>query len=137
MKYGFVVTYEIITPESAAEGDFADHGYVGAGGWRHSTVGKSSVDAGGLAEARESATHWLEPDEDEDVVDLAVYYLRDEGVIEASTSSPARLMQTGDWFSTEGQEDYRTGEHESRSFHPAGDWTNEQLRQIAAALRLT
>jgi hypothetical protein len=137
MRYGFATTYEVVTPDSAAEADCADHGYLGAGGWRHSTAGKSSVDAEELAEAHESATHWLEPEEDEDVVDLAARYLRDEGVTTASTSNPAQWMSTGCWFTAEGEMNYRTGEHERHSFHPTGEWTNEQLRRIAAALRLT
>ncbi len=30
------VTFETITPESAEDGDFADHGFAQPGGWKHS-----------------------------------------------------------------------------------------------------
>lgn len=146
--HGFRMTYTVVTHESAEDGDFADVGYVGEGGWRHSTIGLFGDDPR-LQDAARSAEHWLEPEciaECEhdarraepcihDFISEAVDYLRREGVTEASTSGPVVYMTTSNWFSVTIENCYN-GESETLGFHPIGQWTNEALREICARLRL-
>ncbi len=90
----FHVTYELVTPESAEKGDFADNGFVTVGGWKHSVAGIWGEKAGKLqaecALTLREALDLCSPQED-----------------------------SGNWFSeVDGRIDYRTGEEERRSLHP-------------------
>lgn len=133
MRRGFAVTYEVITPESAAEHDAADRGYL-VDGWRHSTVGMHSEHAEELRLLHDQSVMELEPDEDETIVDAAHKMLRDEGVVEAS-ASPASGLTADSWFSGASSEDYRTGESIIKSYHPVG-LTDEEVREVALRLGL-
>jgi len=75
-------TYEIITPESAEEGDVAERGYESKGNTAES-------------------------------VEDMVRTLLNEGATEASSSHWHR----GIWYTAYGEQNYRTGDHENRSFH--------------------
>ena len=133
MKRGFAVTYEVITPESAADSDAADRGYL-VDGWQHSTVEMHSEHAEELRLLRDQSVMELEPDEDETVVDAAHKMLRREGVVEAS-ASPASGPTADSWFSGASSEDFRTGEGTIRSYHPVG-LTDDEVREVARRLGL-
>lgn len=90
------ITYAIITPESAEDGDFAEHGWEDEEG----------VD--------------LAPDEFDiengiTLVDKTVDFLRSEGAFETSSSH----FSTGAWYSAQ-SDDYRTGNNTERGFHLIG-----------------
>ena len=127
-RKGFAVTYEIVTPESAEDGDIADNGYL-VDGHRHSTAGMHSAHAAELEDLRERSTYWVEADEDETEVDAAVRYLQREGVTQSS-GYPLDYMTARSWFTTEPSENYRTGGTDSCSFHPVG-WSDDEVREIA------
>ena len=133
MKRGFAVTYEVITPESAAEGDFADYGYV-VDGHQHSTREKHSEHAAELQRLRDLSLMELELDEDETAADAAVRMLRGEGIEEAS-GSPLSSLHADSWFSGSASEDYRTGDSTRRSYHPVG-LTADEVREVARRLGL-
>lgn len=88
-------SYEIITEESAAEGDVAERGWLNEEG-----------------ELFDSA-------------DEVARHLRDEGVIEASSS----CFHPGVSYNTESQQDMHTGEYKSESFFIHGA-TPGQERKI-------
>lgn len=88
-------SYEIITEKSAAIGDAAERGWVNEEG-----------------ELFDSA-------------DQVVRHLRDEGVMEASSS----CFHPGVWYNTESQQDMHTGAYESKSFFIKGA-TPGQERKI-------
>ena len=75
----------------------------------------------------------MEPDdydrqEGTDAVDKAVTFLRDEGAVQASSSQ----FHPGVWYSTESEQDPRTGEWEEKSFHLYG-FTEDEQRQVYLA----
>lgn len=85
----FRVTYEIVTPESAEHGDTEECGFVAYGGWRVS-----------LEESKACA----------DAIELDL-----RGALDLCNPD----CDCGAWFSeSDGREDYRTGERETRSLHP-------------------
>lgn len=127
-------TYDVVTPESAEQGDFAETGWV---------------DEDGIA---------IEPDADEDAVSLACDAItRQCGCVEPS-SYPS--WHAGVWYtSSDGEQDYRTGEHTRYSAHlegfseqgtrappvpscrcarpfPARVWARGQLRERGDTLRV-
>jgi hypothetical protein len=103
------VSYDIVTPESAEEGDVAERGWIDEEGME--------VDP------------W---DEDETYVDEAVRMLEDEGVLEASSSE----FHPGVWYSNnEYGHDYATGARESRYYHLDG-FTVEEEAAIFRKLKL-
>jgi hypothetical protein len=111
---GFKITYEIITPESAKQGDFEDQGWIDEEG----------ID--------------LTPDEFDiedglTVVDKAVRYLKSETGAEGMEAScyPVEKMTKHGWFTSYSYSvDYQTGAIENRSFHPIG-FTAGEIREIA------
>jgi hypothetical protein len=63
-KPRFTVTYEIITPESAARCDVAEHGYVQPGGWHFDSTDLDEVSmdlrsAVALVDTLEDAGRWF------------------------------------------------------------------------------
>jgi len=104
----FKITYEIVTPESAEQGDCESRGWI---------------DEEGVS---------CEPDEfdiddGETAVDLAIKLLVLDGATQPSTSG---TMTAHSWWTNyEYDTNYRTGAVESRSYHPYG-WTVEELNQI-------
>jgi hypothetical protein len=103
-------TYDIVTEESAAHGDVAERGWIDEEG------------------------EVMEPDADEEAegitaVSLAVKFLRDAGGIYPSSSG----FHPGVWYSNEAEQDYRTGEWETRSYHLV-NFTTEEQKEIYEAL---
>jgi hypothetical protein len=102
-KPGFLETYEIVTYESAENGDVADNGFDGY--------------------------HSCEPDEydvadGKTAVDLAVAYLN-EKCLEFSGSDW--------WTDADGDQDYRTGDETRHSYHPCNftrDQLEEIVRRV-------
>ena len=91
-------SYTIVTEESAAEGDFAETGWVDEEGeaWD--------------SEYDESPTYW------------AAEWLENSGVIEASSSQ----YRDGVWYLGENEQDYSAGEYEQRSYHLVGFSADEE-----------
>lgn len=100
------ITYEITTPESAAQGDFADHGWI---------------DEDGVSMVPDE----YDQEEGLTAVDLAVKYLKDYGANEPSYFPG---WTSGTWYTYNGEMD-TSGEAESRSYH-LEDFTPEQEQEI-------
>jgi hypothetical protein len=108
---GFKITFEIITPESAEQGDVEESGWIDEEG--------TSMDP----------DKW-DLEDGKTAVDLAVKFLQDNtggGGLEASTSGA--LSDHDWWTSYQWSNDYNTGEEENRSFHPYG-FTEQELNEI-------
>lgn len=95
-------TFTLYTPESIEQGDAAEHGWIDEEG--------QEIEA--------------DPEFDETVVGEAVRFLRDVGIVEASSSH----FHKGVWYSG-GDSDFDTGEIEQRSYH-LYDFTVEQEQEI-------
>ncbi len=93
-----------VTPESSAEGDFADQG------WEDEDGDPIEVSAYDFEEALEVGSHAPVTDA---IVKQAVRWLRDHGASEPSSSS----YHPGVWYSSEFEvSDYGTGEERSEDF---------------------
>ena len=110
---GWRVTYEIITEESATDGDVAEHGFVTSGGW-HIDLDNYLADTEGQAQGLyefsclREALNYVTPQED-----------------------------SGRWFSQVDDDiNYRTGEHECRSLHPPDNITPSSYARVKRALKL-
>jgi hypothetical protein len=104
------ITYDITTPESVEQGDYAESGWVDEEG--------------------EDMT----PDEDDredgiTAVDKAVEFLRDHGATEPSEWTGRGTAAARWWTNTEYDVDYSTGERESRSYHLHG-FTEKEKHEI-------
>ena len=100
------ISYEITSEESAAEGDFKDQGWV-------DEEGVSMVpDEYDVADGKTA-------------VELAIEFLQKEGVYQPSSSH----FHTGIGYMTEPQQDFSSGDTESRSYHLV-DFTEEEERKI-------
>lgn len=102
----FHITYDIVTPESAADGDFASSGYLAPGGWHVDlTAHPDDYDAVGFT-LRE-----------------ALRYL-------------SGLENSGRWFSEiDPERDSRNGSEEYRSLHPPRNITPSSYRRLCRALK--
>lgn len=98
------ITFSRTTPESSAEGDVSDSGWI-----------------------NQEGVSMLPDNEDEaSVVDMAVEFLVREGAVHASSSH----FHPGVWYSTEYYTiDYATGEDEERNFHLEG-FTEDEEQEI-------
>jgi hypothetical protein len=101
------VSYDVVTPESAAEGDTAETGWDCEEGYQ------------------------IEADETESHVDCAVRLLAYEGADACYAS--ASDFHTGVWYQDGGSTDYRTGAVRTRAFHLDGFTVAEEY-QIWVAL---
>lgn len=105
------ITYEIITPESAEQGDVEERGWV---------------DEDGIS---------MKPDKYDTqdgitAVDKAIKLLEEDGASEPSSSS----FHSGIWYSNDRyDEDYSTGAIESRSYHLKG-FSEAEERAIFRAI---
>lgn len=106
----FKVTYDVVTPESAEEGGFAESGWE---------------DEEGISVKPDQ----YDREEGLTAVDLAVKLLKKEGATEPSSGG----YHKGVWYSTYGDTDYRTGASTTRSFHAYG-FTEAQEREIYNAM---
>lgn len=100
------VSYSIVTPESAEDGDYAESGWEDEEGM-DMTPDQYDVEEGLTA------------------VDKAVSNLRAAGAVEPSSSQ----FHKGVWYSDGGSDDYRTGERTERNYH-LRNFTEEQERAI-------
>lgn len=104
----FRVTYEIVTPESAENGDAEEHGFVMPGNWRDDmkTAMKQPRDAYNIT-LRE-AMRLASPHED-----------------------------CGRWWAESYAEpDYRTGAVETRAIHPPANITESSYKRVSRLLGL-
>ena len=99
--------YSVVTRESAEVGDFADTG------WKDEEGETMEPDA-------------LDLEDDLTAVDLAVRFLKDKGVTEASSSR----VHAGVWYSAF-EDDYRTGDSTESTYH-LDDFTPEEQAAIYA-----
>lgn len=102
---GFRVTYEIVTPESAEEGDAAERGFIG----------------------RQFGLKWtIEEALAADDSDLNM------SLREASRHVSAAMEDCGTWFSEiDGRQDYASGAEERRSLHPPANITAASYGRLA------
>lgn len=101
------VTYDIVTPESAEQGDYAESGWIDE-------------------EGQDMTPDSYDREEGITAVDKAVKFLKYEGAREPSTSH----FHPGVWYiNDEHDTDYRTGAVESRSYH-LRNFSQHQEREI-------
>lgn len=92
------ITYDIVTPESAEEGDYAESGWIDEDGV---SMKPDKVDT------QDGIT----------AVDKAISFLRSESAREPSSTA----FHSGVWYTNEEYDtDYSTGAVESRSYHLKG-----------------
>lgn len=106
------VSFSRTTPESSAQGDASEHGWI---------------DEEGVDMTPDSFDY----DEGISAVDKAIKFLKDQGAVHPSASH----FHPDVWYSTEYQTiDYRTGEDEERSFH-LKDFSPAEQQQIWDAMK--
>ena len=98
MAHRIRTTYEIVTPESAEQGDAEDRGWIDEEGEE------------------------IEPSEEEGVAEVAAAWLRDKGIAEASSSD----FHPGIWYIGHSEQDYSTGAEETHSYHLKGFTSDEE-----------
>jgi hypothetical protein len=104
----FLITYEVVTPESAEHGDTAENGYLMPGGWRQ-------------------PVETVEMDRDREALEFnlrsAVNYL---GCVE----------DAGSWFvEADGRDNYRDGSNTRYSLHPPKNITPSSYGRLARLLK--
>ena len=117
-------TYEIISYEDAEVGEAGERGYADESGNHFETYPEDIA-----GDDLPRITFEIDEYDIEDgitIADKVGKFLEREGVTESS-SSP---WSPGSWFSTEGIEDYRTGDRTIYSYHLYG-FTPEEEEQIA------
>lgn len=105
----FKVTYDVVTPESAENGDVAESGFAYPGGWRFA-----------------ADDHTVEP-----------MSLRD--ALSACGRSVSRYgagFEDGGrgFYTVDSDIDYRTGEHTTYGLHPSGNITPSSYRRLRRVL---
>ena len=103
---GFTVTYDIVTPESAALGDFAECGRIDPWGYRWPADAEEQPDDSDMG--LRQALHHVHPQED------AGQW----------------------WSEVDGRENYQTGASERRALHPPRNVTPASYARIARLLNL-
>jgi hypothetical protein len=112
----FHVTYEIVTPESAAHADAAERGFVDAAGTRHELPADMFGPAAGAFNAQFALS-----------------------LKEAMNLFPFRpcMEDSGHWFTeADSDVDYATGAETRMAFHPPDNITGASYQRIAALFRL-
>lgn len=98
----FHVTYEVITEESATDGEAAERGWAIPGGWRFSTDHQDANDPALLLTLREAR------------------------------NMVGSVEDNGHWFSeTDGTPNYQTGDQEYLSVYPPSNITAASYRRVA------
>ena len=101
----FAITYEIVTPESAADGDVAERGFCSPGGWKH----------------EDRAMHTLR-----DAIHAAERSYSKHG---------SGFEDSGFWWTTvDGDQNYRTGEETTYAIHPPKHITPSSYARITRLL---
>lgn len=135
------VTYDIVTPESAEDGDYAESGWVDAHDDQcqapDGCVGQAYIDWC----ATQDLDHTIEPDEydieehegDESAAAVALMLgvLRDAGACEFSSGWH---FDTYGSYSASGEMDMYNGSTTSKTFHFEAGWTDEEKRAIFDAV---
>ncbi len=127
------MTYETVTPESAEDGDFADHGFAQPGGW-HFSIADDAFHEREKRDGREKALRDMTPEPMEfESVEDAIDELERYGSFEASTHPLPRLTDgylRHCWLTQcDSDENYETGESLRYSFHLESG-TNEEWLAI-------
>jgi len=111
MKPQFFVTYEIVTPESAENGEAAEGGFAMPGGWQY----ELPADCCGAAAGAFKAQHALD--------------------LRSAVGMMGSVEDSGLWFSeTEGRVDYQDGSETRYSLHCPESITASSYRRIARLL---
>jgi hypothetical protein len=105
----FHVTYDIITHESAEQGDYAESGFVTPGGWKY---------------------HALADGEFPDPIEEYEMTLREAARLVDGVHSNG----DGSFYESDSRIDYQTGEHETRALHCPRNITRASLRRVARVL---
>lgn len=106
----FLITYEIVTPQSAERGDFAENGFVGPSGLQ------IPIDSDGALEAASR---------NEFALDLRSA-VRMIGCVE----------NAGSWFvETDGRDNYRDGSNTRYSLHPPENITASSYGRLCRLLK--
>lgn len=106
------ITYDTTTPESAEQGDHADHGFYGRGGWKFS-IADDNFQARVAKDGHAKAFKDMQPDaECFDSVEDAVDYIQSDGPFEASDSD----IGQGTWLT-------QTSPIQDRDFFEKGEST--------------
>jgi hypothetical protein len=118
MTIAIQITYDVTTHESAEEGDTADNGFYGPGGWKYS-ISDDSFYERVEAVGREQALKDMTPDPVIfNSVEEAVGFIQRDGPFEASSSAPydehTWLTQSGP---IENRDYFEKGEHCHLSYH--------------------
>lgn len=104
MRERFHITYDIVTPESADRGDSAEAGYITSGGMHIDVVTTKDRKAAALD-------------------------------LHSAIAHLGCLEDSGSWFTEiDGRDNYRTGEHETRSLHPPRNITPSSYRRLCRLL---
>lgn len=111
--------YKTTTPESAAEGDYADRG------WEDEEGDAIEVGSYEIEEQAEAASQAPVTDA---IVKQAVRWLQDHGAIEASSSR----FDPGVWYSSEAAMDYSSGEDRMEDFF-LRNFTEDEGRRVFQA----
>jgi hypothetical protein len=113
------MTFETVTPESAEDGDVADHGFAEPGGWEYS-IYDDAFQARVAKDGRDQALKDMTPEplEFEDVEE-AVDFLQGYGSFETSCSP---VCDNGHCWLTQADtdKDFSTGAETRLSFHLEG-----------------
>jgi len=108
----FRVTYDIVTPESAEAGDYAESGFAHPGGWKFP--------------ATDPGPHEITLRE---AIGVCGYYPP------AATPGSGGFENSGSWWTTiDANQNYRTGEATSYSIHPPRNITRASYRRITRYL---
>lgn len=103
---GFTVTYDIVTPESAAEGDHAECGRIDPWGYHWPVNGEKQPDDSDMS--LRQALNYVCPQED----------------------AGAWFSEA------DGRDDYRTGANETRALHPPRNITPASYARLARLLKI-
>lgn len=142
MPYAYTITYDIVTEESAQDGDHAEHGFCQPGGWRY------PIPAGLCGDA---FTRWCEETGNADPVDLDVdpddwddfpaeremaRIMLDEGCIDNGDSLPRWWSTESSWGDPSSFAETEDGNEGliTYCYHPEG-FTPEQLARIAKLMK--
>jgi hypothetical protein len=107
-NHRIATSYDLVTPESAEEGDIAESGWVDEEG--------ESMDG----------------DEDVTPVEAAIAFLRRLGVYPSASCFYAGCV----WYIGQPDLDFRTGAEETRSYFPRG-YTDAEAEEIFHAIQAT
>ena len=105
------ITYDVTTPESAEDGDTADHGFYGPGGWKFSIADDDFRErVKSVGQDRALADMTPEPNEF-DCIEDAVDFIKCDGPFESGGTWLTQCDPSGDRAYFESGEDTRLSFH--------------------------